>query len=213
MKFLVHILFAIALGTPAALATTINVFESDLPSGDYDVERGFLEPFGLGTFSVPLGTTELNVFGDLTCQGPSACTDLNISGLLDSTDAFFFSLGPNQEVTAISVSTVVRTTDIVDSFTNINIFTQSLPVGRTLAAGSVTDQSVPFGGGTIGEGTHSFQIDFFDTFPPTTDTAVQYVISAQLRDITVSPVPLPAGLPLLLAGLGAFGLMRSRKRT
>ena len=139
MKFLVHILFAIALGTPAALATTINVFESDLPSGDYDVERGFLEPFGLGTFSVPLGTTELNVFGDLTCQGPSACTDLNISGLLDSTDAFFFSVGPKQEITAISISTVVSSTDIVEFSTNSHFSTLSLLVGGTFAAGSVTD--------------------------------------------------------------------------
>lgn len=40
-------------------------------------------------------------------------------------------------------------------------------------------------------------------------SAVDYVITAQIRDIT--PVPLPAGLPLLLAGLGGLALLRRGK--
>ena len=44
---------------------------------------------------------------------------------------------------------------------------------------------------------------------PTTSTAVDL---NNLVSIEVSEVPLPAGFPLLLAGLGAFGLMRRRQR-
>ena len=43
---------------------------------------------------------------------------------------------------------------------------------------------------------------------PTTSTAVDLT---NLVSIEVSEVPLPAGLPLLLAGLGAFGWMRRRQ--
>ena len=35
----------------------------------------------------------------------------------------------------------------------------------------------------------------------------------QIGDINVTPVPLPAGAPLLLAGLAAFGIARRRKKS
>ena len=45
---------------------------------------------------------------------------------------------------------------------------------------------------------------------PNTSTAVDL---NNLVSIEVSAVPLPAGFPLLLAGLGAFGWMRRRQRS
>ena len=50
----------------------------------------------------------------------------------------------------------------------------------------------------------------FDLTPTADNNSSPYIYSGSSTD--VAPVPLPAGLPLLLAGLGAFGLVRRARR-
>lgn len=45
------------------------------------------------------------------------------------------------------------------------------------------------------------------------EAAIEAKVGQVIIDVTgPTPVPLPAGMPLLLAGMGAFGFMRSRKK-
>ncbi|GAA6187721.1 VPLPA-CTERM sorting domain-containing protein [Litorivita sp. NS0012-18] len=43
------------------------------------------------------------------------------------------------------------------------------------------------------------------------DPGFSFAVLDNITVTTAAPVPLPAGLPLLLAGLGAFGILRRRK--
>ena len=64
-----------------------------------------------------------------------------------------------------------------------------------------------FGSTFLNAGTNTFSIRITRGFINSSITPIQYVDNA-----FVTPVPLPAGFPLLLAGLGVFGLVRSRKK-
>jgi len=52
----------------------------------------------------------------------------------------------------------------------------------------------------------------FDTRQPQGQTQISGSVTGALREPTVSAVPLPAGLPLMLAGFGALAAMRRRAR-
>lgn len=57
-------------------------------------------------------------------------------------------------------------------------------------------------------GTNTFAIQITRDFLSSATTPTQYIDNA-----SVTPVPLPAGMPLMLAGLGALAFMRRRKTT
>jgi hypothetical protein len=78
-------------------------------------------------------------------------------------------------------------------------------IGGEMRPGPATPNEHVFNLGTVGAGTNYLQLLREDHGGGT-----GYAIS--LTGDEMAPIPLPAGLPLLLAGLGALGVLRSRKR-
>lgn len=71
---------------------------------------------------------------------------------------------------------------------------------RPRAFGTTTTNTDP------GEGRATFELFFFENFG---FTGLEVFIDGQIA--TAAPVPLPAGLPLILTALGALGLLKRRR--
>jgi hypothetical protein len=85
--------------------------------------------------------------------------------------------------------------------------------GATVTAGAFSDS---FGRGVSGDNLFVELSSFGGSLNPVSSFTVMFRGSGAIgsfdADVFVSPVPLPASLPLALLGLGAFGALRLRRR-
>ncbi len=92
-------------------------------------------------------------------------------------------------------------------------------VGSGLTATDLANMAKLAGLGTAGNAANGMVVDVNSIPNPLTtgfvikvDDFADYeaAIAAKLQKVITAPVPLPAGLPLLLVGIGAFGLVRRK---
>lgn len=96
---------------------------------------------------------------------------------------------------------LLATSNLVSSDTSLDLVTQ------TITAPSATSQTSR-GSGTITYSGAPFNLFIFDHAQAASN--IGFTIT-EVR-ATVAPVPLPAGLPLLAVGLGAFAVLRRKSR-
>lgn len=124
---------------------------------------------------------------------------------------------------------VAGTTDDVSSDSALNVFLRGIYASQdtltmagargsiVLQGGSGNGWCMSFVDGCVGNGASSTEYLFFDddtAGPAASQSIGQSVVFATRAIEVITPVPLPATLPLLLVGLGGAGLLvrrRSRK--
>lgn len=196
-----------ALCSMAASAASATTLYSEFVSGDL-TPSGSPNPM---TFNAVLGTNEV-----LGRWNPTPPTD---------TDNFNIFIDSTLEVVSVALSyTGLANGEVVnlglrDSSTNLfdDAFVSNLGQGTTGVTGTLQDT---FGAETGPLSLTNTTFEFFTNggtifgpafgYPNIDWTATLVTRSASVTP-PPSPVPLPAGLPLLLAGLGAFGFVAKRK--
>jgi len=185
------VLFAMSAAVIASTSHAAMITETT----DFNGNLNF--PSDIGTLDV--GANSVSGSVDAECDiliGPGDCITFG-----DEQDAVEFLIPTGNELTSatLTISDLVGIDAFGRSFTDLGFLGFSLGEG-------VFDIL----GGTNLTGTQNYQVgvDGFDAFGQ--------VASASWRlDLTVAPisaVPLPAGMSLLLAGLGAFGFARRQQR-
>jgi hypothetical protein len=173
------------------------------------------------SFSAPSGSIFMLPFTNIFCTGDmpdspppwTPCTEADKAGsiaALDETDRLFLNIDGTSYVDATTVEEVASIRD--EFWIQTGIFPAEMAennfwdaLGYDAPPGTyATNYNVGFYAfAKLGSGTHTLQwgggrADFTNMITAT---------------ITIEPVPLPAGLPLLAAGLGALGLAgRWRRR-
>lgn len=202
MKYTAFLATALLLSAGVASATTYNEI------GDAGQTVGTAQIVADGTTSIS-GTLSYPYDVDLYGFSLDATTSLVIDGLgwaqsgIDSNLILFDGLGHGIEGDDDGGSSTLESR-----------------ISITLAAGSYL---IAFGDNNIGArnstggtiihndsgyvGLTSDTLAYFDAYGNSTGT---YTINFS-EAVSAPAVPLPAGFPLLLAGLGAFGFMRRRK--
>ena len=178
-----------ALATAAAMTTMTTAAQAGtvVLTGSFDAGVGAVVEFTLGS-----GATFLTL--DTTGSTSDAT-----SGFLNDTEiGLYFGVGPG--------ATLVANDDDGGA--------ANLDARLSFGTGG-SDGAVP-GAGTYSVAIGEFNTIFENTLGATTifgNAAVDYVLTIDSdADISVAPVPLPAGGLLLVGALGALGLSRRRKR-
>lgn len=140
-----------------------------------------------------LGTTQFDSTM-LMAGSPDGATSIEITNgtgvAIELADIELFGIGLFDDVSAVTFGTSVPTTttwDLILPFSVIGIGLASL-ADTTLLVGETFE--IFFGG----------------------DVTLPVALSAGFNVDAVAPIPLPATLPLLLAGVGVIGLMRRRSK-
>jgi len=171
------------------------VFQDDFSSyGTSTVLNAPDSLFG-GNWSTGGGTIDYLAAGDSfggLCQGNGNCIDLDGSS---GTAGLFSSVVFGAGTYKVDVGLLGSGRNTSETVT-ISLGSWSVVIGPI---GSGADASSSWTFSTNG-GSLSFQNAGGDN------------IGAILTDVTVSAIPLPAGLPLLVAGLGALGFMSRRRK-
>lgn len=191
MKSLVSSVLALALcATSASALTTVN--EAGAGTGGFPTGGDYADTSGATTNmlgNIPLGDS--TIIGDL--RGSAG----------DFADWVFFTITGGTEMVSASVTTQGVATDlraqIIDSM-GVTVLSQVFASNGTVNLFTTSDTP-------LAAGTYNFGL-FFENPPVTGD--VDWNTFSTVQTVSAPPVPLPAGLPLLLAGLGVFGLMRRR---
>jgi len=191
---------------PMAQALTV-ASETATPGGDYadtiDTGPNITVPGALPD------DDDVDLTGRLRLNCVSSdCSDT--SGLRDPSDAFFFTVGPDQEVIDVLFSfdeSDVTTGSLSSVVFELSISGPGVIVDESYIGPVTNDALNP--GSPFGPGTYSV---FFGAVESAADFTgrVNWQFSSFVEN-TAAPVPLPASAPVLLAGLGALTLMR-RKR-
>ena len=166
-------------------------------------------------------------FEGSTSQGATVVTDYAANGLVsfDIDFANFAGASVEYRVDDVDMGAALSFNAVLRNFTNLGFggFTLALSQGSFATAGSVTRQ---FGGTALvnvagGIATLSFNTpEFLDvelgnalgTTPAASDWTITGLQSGDRFSITVSPVPEPGSMALLLAGLGCVGFIARRRR-
>lgn len=182
---------ALSAGTAHAAVVFQDDFSSYGPTTQLNADSAF---FG-GNWAVNGGTVDYLVSGSSFgqyCVGGGSCIDLdgstNNAGLFSSV---VFGAGSYTLDISLFGNQRGGTEDVT-----ISLGSWSTTINQI---GTFADASGSWSFSTSG-GALSFQNAGGDN------------IGAILSNVTLSAIPLPAGLPLLAAGLGALGLLRRRKK-
>lgn len=170
----------------AGLAAPVEVFETRAPGGDYADALGASTNM-LGVF--PVGTA--------TITG-------NLSAPRDLFDAFFFTIEAGSEMITSEITTEGSDVTMLAELFDANgdtIFTKTFSTNGTTDLLTLADAPV-------GEGTYNMGLSFI---PTSDDDEVSWFTASEAVALPVSAVPLPAGAPLMLAGLAALAALRRRK--
>ena len=184
-----------------ATAASLFVDEFTVPGGD------FVGAAGPGNYNVGTMTDDSYVTGIMegTCTGGTCRTTSS-----DAQDSFNFTIAAGYKLTAINVFAEGFGPAAFDFLAAMFKYTPSM---------TLTDsQYYPINDGgqllssTFGPGTYNLSIATDNQVIGDGDYAIFWGAEFIVEEISTAPtVPLPAGAPLLLAGLGAFGLMRRRQ--
>ena len=165
------------------------------------------------TSNAPAFADERVNSGDTVSAGPFSLTFQSVQ-TLDNTPAFSLSLG----MLLGNAEGFIASLDLIF---NIDTVIETYGVG----SGGQATGSFQISGPNGASGLNAFQTpgtNVFDmgtipvflageTYTLTHDAAVAFLDAFELsRPASVAPVPLPASLPLLLAGFGAVALLRRR---
>lgn len=201
MKYLILAAAAALSFGGMAQAATWNVYENNAPSGDYADALGAA---GNQLGANPSGFDTVTLVGDLGCSvGFSSCG----SGVgNDAVDAFYFDVAAGTLLTELTLSTegsggVSLLAELYDTFDSSQVFSISALTNQTVTLLSLFDAP-------LGEGNYNFALSLVSG--PESGLDVSYTLNATYVEVA-SAVPLPASLPLLLAGFGGFAALRRRK--
>ncbi|MEO0632648.1 MAG: VPLPA-CTERM sorting domain-containing protein [Pseudomonadota bacterium] len=213
---LFNILCAIAVLSwgHTAQAVTVNpdALETRTPGGDYaDFNGG--GPNITSTQPILAGQTTLRGMLNLNCVRFD-CSDS--SGLRDPADAFSVTLGQNQELTSLIINISSADDPQKDLSSVLLAAVIVTPPGASTLGFGQFGETVNQGlllnpSETFGAGDYSV---FIRAVRSTADFQgkVAWSLTATIEDTSVPAVPLPAGLPLLIAGMAAFGVLRRKQR-
>lgn len=196
-------IFAAALAVFALVqsvgATSLTVEESRAPGGDYADALGAV---GNNIGAAPAGTTEVTILGDMRCNAWPTCT----GGLNDPFDAFYVDVAVGTKITEVTVSTeadngLTLLAQLFDTATNTQIFSTSFSGNQSVTLLSSSDSPLM-------PGNYNFALSLTDA-PASGGRVYEYRIGSR---IATTPVPLPASLPLLFAGVGGMAFAARRRK-
>lgn len=232
-KILGAALFA-GLSLTQAQAASVTFNETELAAGTVNAGTTNVEVskdgLTLNASTDPMGDGRVRTFRVGTPQGGlwfGATVNNNFNdsmNLATAPEDAVYSLNFSQAITSLSFSFDYLTdggrpqpellSEFATEFGSAIVGATSLAsVTFDATAQTVTaDASAP--GGTAGTGTISFDgggLAFSSFLFRHQQTAQNIGFTVNTVTVDLAPVPLPAGLPMLLAGLGAFGFMARRK--
>ena len=209
MKYLTIAATALALSAGAASAATFNFDEADAPGGDF-ADGQSITNTSVGTAMAGFSSVNGGLTGE--CSG-SFFFDCNSNFANDEQDSFQFTIASGFELVGIDVGT--------EGFcpTGMGVaFSIGEYVGGVNPATSIEQIFVPIN--TSGSFAISTPLDAgtyaFSAFGGSSGAAGNYEAfwNANFEVVAtgVAPVPLPAGFPLLAAGLIGLGALARRKK-
>lgn len=195
MKFIVSAVLAAVFCMSQATAATVDQFVNESAAGS----GGF--PSG-GDYADTAGQTGRNDLGNIRLGTTQISGDLRVSRG-DFADWFFFDVRADRKVVSATLTTPV--TGNVTPVVGLAIADDmgSLLVFESATAGGTIDLFANLPGG-LGAGKYNVGLFFVGSQIGDQDWSIQ------ARLVETPAVPLPAGLPLLLAGLGGLAILRRR---
>lgn len=153
----------------------------------------------------------LDILGGLVGEGSSISTNFNIN----NTDFFSnYSIGGSSPFSGVyGVTHTISNPNFISIIASLNAQARACAIFTTApqscTASSTYDSSLRLLGINIFDETG---LDRTNGVSVTSQSGFDCIQGATPHD-RISPVPLPGSLPLLIAGLGALGYMRRRKRS
>ncbi len=198
-SFLIPAVLATFMAMPAA-AASLFVDEFAVPGGE------FANTAGAGNYNVGTMTDDSYVSGIMegTC---SAGTCRNAGN--DAQDSFNFTIGAGYQLTAINIFAEGFGPADMDYVAGMYKFVPT----QTLSAFAIYDindggQLLP---SIFGPGTYNLSLASDYDVSSDGDYGIYWGAQFIVEEINAPAVPLPAGAPLLLAGLGALAALRRRQ--
>lgn len=188
---------AVALGLTAttAFAAPVQVLETNAPFPGYADTLGAVKANGdlkndIGTAEV--GTTIINA----ALAAPN-----------DLVDAIYFTVAAGTKITSVKLNTsgadVELQAQLLDS-TGTTVFDTVFTSNKTV------DLLPSLFVGELSADTYNFALSFYGTVAD--GAQLTWTSTSVIEALPTTPVPLPAGLPLMLAGFGGLALLRRTKR-
>ncbi|MEM8823846.1 MAG: SGNH/GDSL hydrolase family protein [Pseudomonadota bacterium] len=183
-------------GDPVVIGQSVTDAITQLSIGTTELRADF-DDFLIFNLPDLGGTPAFAPFG----PGPTIATD-DFNAGLDSVITALETSGAN--VTLIDINELFD--DLVADPTAFGVSDATTPCLIPEFTDPGTGATVP---ASLCSPAESLERAFFDPVHP--NFIIQSVIADEVADaLGLTPVPLPAGLPLLLAGLGSFALLRRR---